>query len=49
MKAEQCFDLNESDDDDNSLLFKPSPMKESSSMQCCHEQVEIKFKVLERW
>ncbi|KAK0226803.1 hypothetical protein EDD85DRAFT_976034 [Armillaria nabsnona] len=49
MKAAQCFDLNESDDDDDSLFFKPSPMKESSSMQRCHEQVEVNFKGLERW
>ncbi|KAK0226854.1 hypothetical protein EDD85DRAFT_1027347 [Armillaria nabsnona] len=40
MKAEQCFDLNDSDNDD-SLFFKPSPSRQSSSMQRCHEQVEV--------
>ncbi|SJL17972.1 uncharacterized protein ARMOST_21543 [Armillaria ostoyae] len=41
MKAEQCFDLNESDDDDDSLFFKPSPRNESSSLRSCREQVEV--------
>ncbi|SJL18879.1 uncharacterized protein ARMOST_22481 [Armillaria ostoyae] len=41
MKAEQCFDLNESDDDDDSLLFKPCPSRQSSFIQQCHEQVEV--------
>ncbi|PBK62036.1 hypothetical protein ARMSODRAFT_981024 [Armillaria solidipes] len=41
MKAEQCFDLNESDDDDDSLFFKPCPSRQSISMQRCHEQVEV--------
>ncbi|KAK0432946.1 hypothetical protein EV421DRAFT_1451365 [Armillaria borealis] len=35
MKAEECFDLNASDDD--SLFFKPSPSRQSSSIQRCHE------------
>ncbi len=40
MNVEQCFDLNNSDDDD-SLFFKPSPSRHSSLMQHCHEHVEI--------
>ncbi|KAK0432073.1 hypothetical protein EV421DRAFT_2040886 [Armillaria borealis] len=44
MKEEQCFDLNDSDDDDDdSLFFKPSPSRHSSSIQHCHEQVEVDF------
>ncbi|PBK79690.1 hypothetical protein ARMGADRAFT_1069342 [Armillaria gallica] len=41
MKTEQCFDLNDNDDDDDSLFFKPTPNRHSSSMQRCHEQVEV--------
>ncbi len=40
MKAGECFDLNDSDDDDF-LFFKPSPSRQSSSIQHCHEQVEV--------
>ncbi|PBK62041.1 hypothetical protein ARMSODRAFT_1062107 [Armillaria solidipes] len=40
MRGEQCFDLNDSDDED-SLFFKPSPSSHSSSIQRCHEQVEL--------
>ncbi|KAK0477161.1 hypothetical protein EDD18DRAFT_1337998 [Armillaria luteobubalina] len=40
MKREEVFDLNDSDDDD-SLFYKPSLRKDSSSMQGCHEQVEV--------
>ncbi|KAK0226813.1 hypothetical protein EDD85DRAFT_164431 [Armillaria nabsnona] len=38
MQAEQCFD---SDDDDDSLFFKLCPRRETSSIQCCQEQVDI--------
>ncbi|PBK80363.1 hypothetical protein ARMGADRAFT_1020928 [Armillaria gallica] len=41
MKAEQCFDLNDSGDDDDSLFFKPSPTRHSSSMHRCQEQVDV--------
>ncbi len=41
MKAEQCSNLNDSDDDDDSLFFKPTPSRQSTSMQRCHEQVEV--------
>ncbi|KAK0432068.1 hypothetical protein EV421DRAFT_2040883 [Armillaria borealis] len=42
MKAEKCFDLNDSDDDDDdSLFFKPSPSRQSNSIQRCQEQVEV--------
>ncbi|KAK0482927.1 hypothetical protein EDD18DRAFT_1112444 [Armillaria luteobubalina] len=40
MKREECFDLNDSDDDD-SLFYKPSLRKDSSSMQGCQEQIEV--------
>ncbi|KAK0226843.1 hypothetical protein EDD85DRAFT_958618 [Armillaria nabsnona] len=40
MKAEECFDLNDSDDDDF-LFFKPSPSRQSSSIQHYHQQVEV--------
>ncbi|KAK0471468.1 hypothetical protein IW261DRAFT_1597272 [Armillaria novae-zelandiae] len=40
MKREECFDLNDSDDDD-SLFYKPTLRKESSSIQGCHEHVEV--------
>ncbi|KAK0471458.1 hypothetical protein IW261DRAFT_894432 [Armillaria novae-zelandiae] len=40
MKREECFDLNDSDDDD-SLFYKPTLRKESSSIQAYHEQVEV--------
>ncbi|PBK85907.1 hypothetical protein ARMGADRAFT_1086943 [Armillaria gallica] len=44
MKGEQCFDLNDSDnDDDDSLFFKQSATGQSSSMQRCREQVEVDF------
>ncbi len=41
MKAEQCFDLNDSNDDDDSLFFKRSATRQSSSMQRCHSHVEF--------
>ncbi len=41
MKAEQCFDLSNSDDDDDTLYFKRSATRQSSSMQRCHRQVEF--------
>ncbi|PBK79687.1 hypothetical protein ARMGADRAFT_1172281 [Armillaria gallica] len=45
VKAKQCFDLNDSDDDnDDSLFYKPSPSRQSSSMQRCHEQVEVEVR-----
>ncbi|KAK0190186.1 hypothetical protein F5146DRAFT_1002356 [Armillaria mellea] len=39
MKREECFDLDDSDDD--SLFYRPSPSGERSSIQRCHEQVEV--------
>ncbi|KAK0485524.1 hypothetical protein EDD18DRAFT_698746 [Armillaria luteobubalina] len=39
MKREECFDLNDSDDD--SLFYKPSLQKDSRSMQGCQEQIEV--------
>ncbi len=42
MKAKQCSDFNDSDDNDNgSLFFKPSATRQSSSIQRCHEHVEV--------
>ncbi|SJL18877.1 uncharacterized protein ARMOST_22479 [Armillaria ostoyae] len=40
MRGEQCFDLNNSDDDD-SLFFKPSQSRQSNSIQRYQEQVEV--------
>ncbi len=50
MKREHCFDLNESDDDDDCLFFKPSLRVESSPIQSCHKQVVwLTFEVQGRW
>ncbi|KAK0209929.1 hypothetical protein IW262DRAFT_499427 [Armillaria fumosa] len=40
MKREECFNLDDSDDDD-SLFYKPNTRRESSSVQGCHEGVEV--------
>ncbi len=40
MKGKEYFDINDSDDND-SLFYKPSLRKESSSIQGCQEQVEV--------
>ncbi|PBK79405.1 hypothetical protein ARMGADRAFT_136119 [Armillaria gallica] len=40
MKAEECFDLNDSDND-GFLSFKASPSRQSSSIQHFYQQVEV--------
>ncbi len=48
MKREECFDLNDSDDDD-SLFYKPSASGGSTSMPGCHEQVDVDVQGAGRW
>ncbi|KAK0432076.1 hypothetical protein EV421DRAFT_1742595 [Armillaria borealis] len=41
MKAEQCFGFNNSDDNNDLPFFTLSATRQSSSMQHCHEEVEV--------